>query len=239
MSRPEALSKYSVHLTPFNQSRPLALAYVTRMLRPGDEEFRFMFTRNPYTRLWSVYIDKFVLPDFFFWSKHASAIIDGRLKKMFPKQKRRYINMCSDISFEEFVQYAVGDPSSPSWHSNDHILPISKTCNLCSFDPNFIGSGYLSPEVMWEKRPPLLTRSVTHLVKMMHELFLAQNRTAAQVQKQRTMFFAKAYKALSGTLLLKVQDYYKEDFDSFGYDPEPSELFSDRGDSRVVRATDF
>ncbi|XP_076458498.1 carbohydrate sulfotransferase 11-like [Babylonia areolata] len=294
----DGISKYRVHLTPFNQSRPLPLARVTRMLRPGEEAFRFMFTRDPYSRLWSVYIDKFVLPDFFFWSQLGSVIKDERRwKGTNPKEKRHPFDVCSDVSFREFVEYAVHDPSFPESHVDDHILPVSQTCDPCSFQPHFIGrledmpetskavlgrlnltsltkdhtfqehvlsqirtvaefvyetvidrrhlrhcvsdedmqdrllrafvlSGYLPPEVLAGQSPPVVS-SLSCLLHRMEKLFLAFNRTTDEVKRQRQLYLTKAYRSLPRHLLLKIRDYYKADFDSFGYNPEPPELFND------------
>ncbi|KAK7109597.1 carbohydrate sulfotransferase 9-like isoform X2 [Littorina saxatilis] len=36
--------------------------------------YRFLFTREPFARLWSVFIDKFLLPDNYFWSAYSPAI---------------------------------------------------------------------------------------------------------------------------------------------------------------------
>ena len=304
VASPEAVSKYKVHLTAFKESRPLALAYVTRMLGPGDEEFRFLFTRNPYRRLWAVYIDKFVLPDFYFWSYHGRAIKDMSSQNYDSNQRLMIFNGCLEVSFEEFVRYAIQDPSSPTAHSDDHLLPISRTCNPCAFQPHFIGriesmtddswavlerlnftnllqkknfqdraldqirtvtefvhdtvvargnlrfcvsddelqarllrafilSGYFPPDVAEVRRTSVAT-SVTDLLNMMKELFLVYNRGEGEVEAQRKQFFVNAYDSLPRDLLYGVRDYYREDFNAFGYNPEPPELFAERQDKEQI-----
>lgn len=299
VASPEAISKFKVHLTPFKESQPLALAYVTRMLRPGDEEFRFLFTRNPYRRLWAVYIDKFVLPDPYFWNFHARAIKD-MFRNYDVKQRQKIVDDCEDVSFEDFVRYAVQDPSSPAAHSDDHLRPVSQICNPCTFQPHFIGrvesmtddseavleklnlsslirkndfrdktldqirtvtefvhdtvvargdlrscvsddelqarlirafilKAYLPPHVA-EVRRTSVAFSVTELLNMMRQLFLAYDISEEAAEAQRKQFFANAYRSLPWDLLQQVRDYYKEDFAAFGYDPEPPELFAERQD---------
>ncbi|KAL8591172.1 hypothetical protein ACOMHN_057912 [Nucella lapillus] len=165
VSSPEVLSKYRVHLTPFKQSRPFASAYFTRKLQPEKGQFRFMFTRNPYRRLWAVYIDKFVLPDYFFWSHHAGVIQDMILEKLYSANARKPPKPCFDASFENFVVYTVQDESSSFRHSDDHMLPVSRVCNPCAFQPHFIGR----LENMAQDSQAVLERlNLTHVVKQKH-----------------------------------------------------------------------
>ncbi|KAL8606085.1 hypothetical protein ACOMHN_044421 [Nucella lapillus] len=73
LESPLLMSKYDTHLLPF---RKLKVRDVSddedRVL--VEASYRFLFTRDPYARLWSVYIDKFVLPDNYFWTYHAPRI---------------------------------------------------------------------------------------------------------------------------------------------------------------------
>ncbi|XP_076458619.1 uncharacterized protein LOC143292316 [Babylonia areolata] len=301
VSSPEMLSKYRVHLTPFKQARPFALAYITHKLRPGKQQFRFMFTRNPYHRLWAVYIDKFVLPDFFFWTHHAPRIQDMVLENSDDVGKTRKPSAtCFDVSFENFVEYTVQEESSSFAHSDDHMLPVSRVCNPCAFQPHFIGhlenmtedsqavlnrlnlshvvhntdfqaramghmrtiidfvhdtidhreglrhcvsnedlqarllrafilSGYLPPDVA-HRRWPSVNSSPTQLFNMIRELFLDSNRREMEVEAERNTLMVNAYQSLPWELLHRVRDYYKMDFDMFGYDPEPEELFAQRAE---------
>ncbi|ESO92755.1 hypothetical protein LOTGIDRAFT_162235 [Lottia gigantea] len=100
---------------------------------------RILVARNPYSRLWAVYLDKFLLPDF--WRSHGKAIA---------KQKMRALNsslsissdesepLCANnISFEDFIRYVVNIESRGSG-SNEHWIPISKQCNPCLYRPDFI-----------------------------------------------------------------------------------------------------
>nr|KAG5713664.1 hypothetical protein BaRGS_024712 [Batillaria attramentaria] len=292
---PDHVSKYEAHLAPFKASRPLALAYVTRTLRPEDEDFRFLFTREPYHRLWAVYVDKFVLPDYYFWTVHALAIKDMGHVDSDAKSSRQQFTLCLEITFEEFVRYVIQDESSPLAPMDDHLLPITRTCDPCTFQPHFIGRvenmtedsaallerlglGHVSPKKNFKERALHHIRTVTEfvydtvierghlrhcvsednlqarllrgfilggylppedaevrrtsvgtslsaLLKMMEELFLGHDRTETEVLAQRERFFVNAYDALPSDLLPEIRDYYRQDFEAFGYDPEPQMLF--------------
>lgn len=84
VSSPLLISKFDTHLLPFKKLK-------TRSQHDKEDKalveasYRFLFTRDPYTRLWSVYIDKFVLPDNYFWSFYAPKIkysVYGKMSKM-------------------------------------------------------------------------------------------------------------------------------------------------------------
>ncbi|XP_071090737.1 carbohydrate sulfotransferase 11-like [Haliotis cracherodii] len=90
---------------------------------------RFMFARDPYSRLWSAYLDKFFLPDF--WRSFALDITRQRHDSTIEARK------CgSDVSFSEFLQYVV---SLLPENMNEHWQPIQYRCDPCRFKPNIIG----------------------------------------------------------------------------------------------------
>ncbi|GFN85733.1 carbohydrate sulfotransferase [Plakobranchus ocellatus] len=55
------------------------------MAEVENESLTFIFTRDPYRRLWSAYIDKIFLPDF--WRNHGYAILEDRKKKALPRKR--------------------------------------------------------------------------------------------------------------------------------------------------------
>lgn len=62
------------HLRPFWK---LKVRHVSTSLADKalvESSYRFLFTRNPYDRLWSVYVDKFILPDNYFWKTYSPKI---------------------------------------------------------------------------------------------------------------------------------------------------------------------
>ncbi|XP_070173682.1 uncharacterized protein [Littorina saxatilis] len=113
---------------------------------------RVMFARDPWSRLWSGYIDKFVLPDS--WLDHGKRILRKREELMLNstlknasqstigfsllKGQRNWTRdesqMCSDdVSFAEFLHYALVVNQDPHWS------PVHLTCNPCLLRPQLVG----------------------------------------------------------------------------------------------------
>ena len=92
---------------------------------------RFMFVRDPYSRLWSTYIDKFFLPDF--WRTYA------RFAMRLRRQKTPHAIKCrNDVTFEEFLQYVARFRYRPM-KMNEHWRPLVFICDPCKFHPDIIG----------------------------------------------------------------------------------------------------
>ncbi|XP_053382871.1 uncharacterized protein LOC123562320 [Mercenaria mercenaria] len=105
----------------------------------GDVSFishsvRSMTVRNPYTRLWSAFIDKFLLPDF--WQTKGRHII-----KMIRKNPKPLSAKCGhDVTFTEFIQYVITiGHQFTYWNQDKHWLPASDICDPCVFRPHIIG----------------------------------------------------------------------------------------------------
>jgi hypothetical protein len=94
----------------------------------------FFVTRNPYTRLFSAYIDKIYLRKF-----HKTAVyIDAALNKKMPKEIlkelrhntgksfRKWYCKMTDISFEQFLKFVTS-----SQVLDTHFAPISLLCDPC------------------------------------------------------------------------------------------------------------
>lgn len=93
------------------------------------ERFRFMFVREPYSRLWSAYVDKFLLPD------HWDA--DGwRILRLRPGYNQSEKHCANDISFVEFVDYVT--KTAPE-QIGDHYRPYNYLCSPCVFRPHVVG----------------------------------------------------------------------------------------------------
>ncbi|KAL3875989.1 hypothetical protein ACJMK2_033881 [Sinanodonta woodiana] len=96
--------------------------------------FRSLTVRNPYTRLWSAYIDKFILPDF--WSTKGKEII----RRIRHNATTEALRCGKDVTFSEFVQYIIlTNGSLVSWNQDKHWLPASDLCDPCRFKPHLIG----------------------------------------------------------------------------------------------------
>ncbi|XP_067656684.1 carbohydrate sulfotransferase 11-like isoform X2 [Haliotis asinina] len=90
---------------------------------------RIMFTRDPYARLWSAYLDKLYLPDF--WKRHAGSIIKTRQNITEDALKCHH-----DVTFREFLEKVV---SGSKIRKNEHWQPVKYRCDPCQFKPNIVG----------------------------------------------------------------------------------------------------
>jgi hypothetical protein len=93
----------------------------------------------------------------------------------------------------------------------------------------FVFNGYLPPHVL-ETRLKVVSQSVTQLVNLMTQLFVTSRRSKDDVEKQKKKFLLNYFVLLPRDVLLKIRDYYKDDFAAFGYENEPPELFSNQDD---------
>lgn len=95
----------------------------------------FFITRDPYTRLYSAYVDKIFLRKF-----HKTAVfIDAAFNKNVPEETlkelklnkgnsfRRWYCRMTDVSFEQFLKYL-----TVSQTIDTHFAPISLLCHPCS-----------------------------------------------------------------------------------------------------------
>ncbi|XP_052798607.1 carbohydrate sulfotransferase 11-like isoform X2 [Mya arenaria] len=129
ISNPGDINRQYVHYAKLKHVRRVGLksAMVRGEMSKGQS---FMFTREPYSRLWSAYIDKFILPDF--WRSEAHAVINNIRPNATQRQKR----CANDITFLEFLQYIV--KSSPR-DLNEHWQPVYRLCNPCLVAYSVIG----------------------------------------------------------------------------------------------------
>lgn len=99
-----------------------------------SRSLRVMTVRDPFTRLWSAYIDKFLLLDF--WSSKGKQIIEMTRKHPKPLSTR-----CGhDVTFPEFIQYVIKIGHQFTYLDQDkHWLPASDICDPCAFNPHIIG----------------------------------------------------------------------------------------------------
>lgn len=93
--------------------------------------FKFIFTRDPYHRLFSTYIDKMYAPNSVFWEYTAKRAI----KKV--RSNGRYYTGCgADITFVELVKYL--NTLHPN-NYNEHLMPATGKCDVCGVDYDVIG----------------------------------------------------------------------------------------------------
>ena len=139
ITKPNQISRMYTHMMSFRNTAKLTLTDEKNFQILKKIPRKFMFTRDPYTRQWSAYLDKFFLPDF--WNSYGKTA-----STMFRKRPA-----CGhDVSFEEYLRYIIGwiktsDLSSLKTRktgavpADRHFLPISDVCNPCKVNFSFIG----------------------------------------------------------------------------------------------------
>nr|KAG5712984.1 hypothetical protein BaRGS_021778 [Batillaria attramentaria] len=121
VTSPFQIPRLHVHLSASANGKPW------RSVQKQVEHYhRFMFTRDPYTRLWSAYIDKFLLPDF--WKLFGTTILAQRR----PLPSKKEIACGMGVNFTEFVKFSL-----KTWEP--HWVPVSSFCDPCQFRPQIVG----------------------------------------------------------------------------------------------------
>ena len=91
----------------------------------------FMFTRDPYSRVWSAYLDKLFLSDF--WLGVGVSVIKSERK-----DATRHSLVCGDdVTFEEFIRYILSQPKQ--LFTKNHFAPVHAICDPCSVNFTYIG----------------------------------------------------------------------------------------------------
>lgn len=122
---PFDIPRIDVHLAPLKNTTVYHMNNgVERAM--AATRYTFMFTRNPYTRLWSAYLDKIFLPDA--WNV-ASNMIRAR-----DQVSEETIRCPTDVSFYEFADFITSHKVL-----NPHWVPIHQVCSPCRFRFDFIG----------------------------------------------------------------------------------------------------
>lgn len=90
----------------------------------------FTFSRDPYSRLWSAYIDKFLLPDF--WRTEAVSVI----QRLRPNGTENEKSCANDVTFHEFLTFIKLTANSGL---NEHWDNIHRLCSPCHVKYDVIG----------------------------------------------------------------------------------------------------
>ncbi|XP_033758656.1 carbohydrate sulfotransferase 10-like [Pecten maximus] len=95
----------------------------------GDST-NFLFVRNPFHRLFSAYIDKLFSPNPYYWSLLGKYIIQ--------KFRGKTSHCGHDVTFQEFLQYAVHSETTHE-KQNNHVMSLWQLCSPCQVKYNIIG----------------------------------------------------------------------------------------------------
>ena len=128
---PESIPRLFVHEGPYQNTTVILLKNETTMDNL-DYRYTFMFARDPYERLWSGYLDKLYLPDFWWW---LGIQITNNTR---PNADIRSVKCGDDVTFEEFLSYMVVNLQN-GVRVDNHFAPIYTQCNPCAIRFDIIG----------------------------------------------------------------------------------------------------
>ncbi|OWF55452.1 carbohydrate sulfotransferase 8-like isoform X1 [Mizuhopecten yessoensis] len=99
-----------------------------------SSSFKMMFTREPYSRLFSGYVDKLFTVNTLYWKDTGTYIKNNILK---PESKRP--TKCGHgITFPQFIKYVI-ESERTGVHTDRHFTPIYEHCRPCQIPYDFIG----------------------------------------------------------------------------------------------------
>lgn len=90
------------------------------------DHVRFMFVREPYSRLLSAFVDKLFCPNPYFWKSIGTYI----MKNFRTNATEASMNCGHDVTFPEVVKYVIHAQQTGK-HRDGHFIPTHDHCNLC------------------------------------------------------------------------------------------------------------
>ncbi|XP_070208603.1 carbohydrate sulfotransferase 10-like isoform X1 [Littorina saxatilis] len=122
ISSPFEIERYYVHSGGVKKTKTSSYAAKKALF---DSFNKVLFVRDPWARIWSVYIDKFVLPDS--WLDYGRAIANRRV------DRSRRKSCPDDIGFVEYLDFALNVKQDAHWK------PVHQVCSPCVFRPQYLG----------------------------------------------------------------------------------------------------
>ncbi|XP_060573914.1 uncharacterized protein LOC132731710 [Ruditapes philippinarum] len=129
--------KYSKLINPYDL--PFDREYPSTKLiwreNATNEVYKVLFTRDPFNRLFSFFVDKMLAPNPFFWkSVGVKVAVLTRGIKM-----ENFRSVCGhDISFSEFIKYVIYTLETRR-NIDPHWVEMNKNCHPCEIKYNFVG----------------------------------------------------------------------------------------------------
>ncbi|XP_033757892.1 carbohydrate sulfotransferase 11-like [Pecten maximus] len=117
---PFSIEGSAVHRIPFTTFSKLpydqALKYLVHSIK-------FLFVRDPYSRMLSGYVDKLYTNNYIFWEKTGTDIVKNHRVNATKRSKK-----CGhDITFSEFLQHVIRSETSDK-HRDPHWYPMYDAC---------------------------------------------------------------------------------------------------------------
>ncbi|XP_025092196.1 carbohydrate sulfotransferase 9-like isoform X4 [Pomacea canaliculata] len=100
-----------------------------------DVVTKVMFTRQPYSKLLSAYVDKLYSPNPFFWGKIGRHIV----RKFRSRPSAKSVACGHDVTFPEFVKYVIESQRSDKGKRDEHFMPVYEQCKPCDIPYDIIG----------------------------------------------------------------------------------------------------
>lgn len=91
----------------------------------GHAEIKFVFVREPYSRLLSAYVDKLFVPDSYF-DKLGTYIV----RAFRANASSESLKFGHDVTFAELVKYVI-HAESTGRKRDYHFVPAHAQCNMC------------------------------------------------------------------------------------------------------------
>lgn len=95
---------------------------------------KFMFVRDPFSRILSAYVDKLFIPNFVFWENVGRLIVLQHRKNPDKQSKTCGHN----VHFPEFIKHIVTSETEQKFR-NPHWYPMYEGCRPCHIEYDFIG----------------------------------------------------------------------------------------------------
>ena len=106
-----------------------------------QNSFKFLFIRNPYSRVYSAFVDKLLPPNPYFWKVLGVKSITQFRKN--PSSKSRTTGY--DVTFAEYVKYVIKSLQTKK-DLDAHHIPIFDKCEPCAVEFDYIGKMESFPE---------------------------------------------------------------------------------------------
>ncbi|XP_030841659.1 carbohydrate sulfotransferase 14-like [Strongylocentrotus purpuratus] len=162
---------------------------------------KVMFTREPLERVLSAYLDKFV-----YGNEHWDRQYGPTIVKRYRDQQISKVNfpLKEKIRFDEFIRFITDNgPNAQITQQTDHWLPASRITSPCQFKYDFIG------------HYETLNYDAPYVIKQFN---LSRYVTFPEVHSSRSHEkLINAYNDVPRDLIYRLIDYYKTDYELFGY----------------------
>uniref|UniRef100_A0A7M5XJI1 Carbohydrate sulfotransferase n=1 Tax=Clytia hemisphaerica TaxID=252671 RepID=A0A7M5XJI1_9CNID len=167
-------------------------------IKSNKNYLSFMFARHPYDRLFSAYRNKFLDPVNLGYLKHYGPMIISM--DVNPLSHRKRSDGLYRITFEQFVKFVI--KAGPDF--DDHWRPQTRICHICDLDYKYLGK-FETMEI-----------DANYIFKTLNESLKFPKMT--EYKLKTTQILKKYYTELPQPLMKQIFEFYRNDFDAFGYD---------------------